>query len=805
MKKGILILLMLVPVFVQSQSVSGIVVNEDEEPVEFASVRLFRSADSTVATGIYTNELGEFKLTGFPIGNYFIKITYSNYEDVLHGPLGLKKTDKLSLGKIQMSVDKTLELEGVVAEGSLDVLKAGIDKKVYNVKDDIGTKGGTVNDVLNNIPSIDIDQDGNISLRGDGNVTILIDGRPSGLVLGDGQNLLDALPANSIERVEVVTNPSAKYDPDGTSGIINIVMKKNKLKGFNGIVSATAATGNLFEGNFAFSYRNKVVNAYVNYSINYREGYRNYYSDLYRDITSDSTIHFSQRRDGTDLKYGNTVVLGSDFFINDRNVIGVSATGSLGERERTGNLQNEMYDGNGDLYDKWDRNSLDPRSNRNFDVNLNYSMKLKEEKGELSMVASHSFGDKVIEGFYDEQYYSGTLPSLVKSPLEQRLSNDESNGVTTAQVDFNYIFKEIRARMETGAKMILNSETIDTYSETKDTLSGDFMEDTLSNFNYSFLGDIYSVYGIFGQELGKFKYQVGVRGEYAEQFPQLLSEGTNFFKSYLNVYPSAHLKYELSKKSEFGLSYSRRINRPRSRQLNPFTSYADPFNLRSGNPELEPEYIDSYDLSYSLTLKKVILTTSVFHRRTQGVINRVKYYRLDNTAIVTYGNIDNSVSTGFEAVLIYKPFKWFKNTISFNGNHIAYSNDDTGTDWNNDGFNWGVKYIGTIDFWKNTASFQVNAAYRAPRVTPQGIVLRRPGVNLSVEKRLLNKQLSIGARVTDVFDWVGFELELEQEGITQIGQYKWLTRRFYLTASYKFGKFDKKRMPKVRSGGDGMD
>ncbi|MBL4861461.1 MAG: TonB-dependent receptor [Crocinitomicaceae bacterium] len=648
--------LLIVSTHVFGQNIRGTIQDAEGAPLEFASVRLFSSKDSTVVQGIYSIEDGSFVLNKVKYGNYYLKISFSNFETHVVDPVVIDSKKNIDLGLVVLNLDKVLELEGVTATGSLDVLKAGIDKKIYVVADDISAKGGNVNDVLNNIPSIDVDQDGNISLRGDGNVTILIDGRPSGLILGDGQNLLDALPANSIERIEVVTNPSAKYDPDGTSGIINIVMKKNKLKGFNGIVSATAATGDLYEGNFAVSYRNKRFNTYLNYSFNYYEGSRNFSSELYRNVGTDSSINLFQDRIGTDFKTGNTLVVGTDFYINKRNVFGFSVTGSLGQRKRTGDLENRLYDNNDLLIDRWDRISEDPRRNRNFDLNLNHIFKLKEEKGEWSFNANQSFGDRDIQGFYEELYYDAIENITNEAPLNQQLDNQQTNGNTTIQTDFEYILKKIQARIEAGAKMNLRTDNILTYSETLDTLTGVYAEDTLANFDYKFKGSVYSLYAIFGQERGKFKYQAGVRGEYAEQFPQLISSNTSNLKTYVNLFPSAHVRYDLSAVSELSLSYSRRINRPKSRQLNPFTSYADPFNLRSGNPDLDPEYIDSYDFGYAFTKKKIILSASFFHRRTKDVINRVKLYRDNNTAIVTYDNIDKSVSTGFEAVLIYRAF-----------------------------------------------------------------------------------------------------------------------------------------------------
>ncbi len=790
------------------QSIQGTIVDSEGNPIEYASVRVMSPNDSSVITGAYTDIDGNFLIDNVKQELYLLRITYSSLETV-DQLVDLQRSKNFNLGTVEMKLDQTIDLEEVVAAGSLDVLKAGIDKKVYSVEDDLTSKGGSVNDILNNIPSITVDQDGNISLRGDGNVTILIDGRPSTLAVNDGQSLLNSLPANSIERIEVVTNPSARYDPDGTSGIINIVLKKNKLKGFNGMVSATAATEDLYQGNFGISYRNKRINLNFNYSLDYYEGYRNFKSDLERGIVGDSTSRLVQSRGGADLRFSHTILIGSDFYINDRNVIGISATGNMGRREREGVLENRLYDTNGELERRWNRSSFDPNRNSNLDFNLNYVRTFKDSKGEWSFNANQSFEKENEQGFYDEVYLNVDESPMGWEDLNQRLDNNSTERITTVQTDVSYIMEKIRARFETGAKAIVRNDFTSTYSESRDTLSDTYFEDTLSNFDYSYDEAVYSLYGVFGQELGKFKYQVGVRGEYAEQVPNLISSGNKINNSYFNLFPSAHIKYDASKISQFSLSYSKRINRARSRQLNPFTSYADPFNLRTGNPELQPEYIHSFDLGYSYTGKKLIFSTSVFHRITNDVINRVRIFYPNNTAVVTFANIDKSESTGFEVITIYKPFKWMKNTFSVNGNYIDYTNNDPTTDWNNDGFNWGAKYIMSIDFWKNSATFQLNGNYDARRITPQGIIKPRGSLNLAVDKRLLKKKsLSVGMRVTDVFNTQMFEMELNQVDARQESSYKWLTRRFYVSISYKFGNLDQKdkekapRMPSDDGGGE---
>lgn len=789
---------------IHAQGIQGKIVDAEKNPIEYASVRLMDIVDSTVVTGAYTGIAGDFTIDNIPQAAYFIRISYANFE-TRDMEVDLLDDKILQLGTIELKFDQTIDLDEVTAAGSLDVLKAGIDKKVYSVADDLTAQGGNVSDILNNIPSISIDQDGNISLRGDGNVTILIDGRPSTLTSSQGQSLLDALPANSIERIEVVTNPSARYDPDGTSGIINIVLKKNKLKGFNGMISATAATGDLYQGNANVSYRNKIVNTSLGYSFDYQEGSRNYTSELERLIADDSSTSLLQSRLGTDFKMSHTVVFGMDFFLNERNVLGLSATGNIGKRERTGDLENRLFDDEDFLVNRWDRNSKEPEKSANFDANINYLRTFKKEKGEWSINANQSFRKENEKGMYDQLYLNTDETTSGLAELNQRLNNNSTNRITTAQTDAVFILTKIKARTEAGGKVILRNDDVSTYSEARDTITNVYNADTLANFDYRYSEAIYSLYGVFGQELGKFKYQVGLRGEYAEQTPELISSNLTFKNAYANVFPSAHVKYDLDKVSQFSLSYSKRINRADSRQLNPFTSYADPFNLRSGNPELKPEYIHSFDLGYSFTKKKLIFSLSAFHRITNDVINRIKIYNDNNTAIVTFKNIDKSESTGFEAVVIYKPFKWMKNTISGNGNYINYTNNDPTTNWNNSGFNWGAKYILSIDFWKNSATFQLNGNYEAPRITPQGRVNPRTSVDLAIDKRLLKKKsLTIGMRVTDVFNTRNFQIDLEQTGVRQQSEYKWLTRRVYFSISYKFGNLDDKRKEeKEMKGGDG--
>lgn len=776
--------------------------------MEYVTVRLFLEKDSSLITGIYSDSEGKFLFDKLVQGAYYVKITFAGFLANSSETVTITSNLKvLNLGTISMELDKTLQIGQVDVVGQASILSAGIDKKVYNVAEDMSVKGGTANDVLKNIPSVDLDQDGRIMLRGDGAVTVLIDGRPSSLSGGNGKTLLDALPAGSIERIEIVTNPSAKYDPDGTSGIINIVLKKNKLKGFNGLLNANIGSGNLNGGNvadggFSLSYRNSFFNIYGSYNGRYLDGYRNNTSYIRQTFINDSISILDQNRTGTDLNAGNTARFGVDFTLKNRKSISFSSTGSAGRRDRTGDLWNGVKDSNEALLSLGRRESYDPSQQHNYDFNANFKQDFKDSRGSFVLDANQSIGMESIQGYYLQRYYG--IDSVLDGslPLNQRLFNQEKNNITSIQADFTYLWPAKLMRSEFGAKTIIRKQEVNTYSETYDYSTISYFEDTLANFLYRYNEKIFSAYAIFGQQLNKFKYQGGVRVEKAYQIPNLVSDSIEIINDYFNFFPSAHLKYALTPKSEIGLSYSRRITRASSGDLNPFTAYSDPFNLRRGNPYLQPEFINSYDLAYSSEGTKLHFSAAIFYRHTVDAISRIKVFYDDNSSAVTFANIGQSHSFGNELIASYKPTKWWRNTLSTNINYIQYQTSNAL--WNRNGFNWNVKYIGSVDFWKKTATLQLNVNYIAPRITVQGTAQRRGSVELSFDKKFNDGKWTVGTRVSDIFNRQGFYMEVKQLNIYQVTEFKWLTRRVYLTVAYKFGKLEMGNKSKV-PGSEGND
>lgn len=786
-------------------SITGLAIDSVSfEKLEFVSVRLIALPDSSTVGGALTDSTGRFTISNVSEGNYSLKFSFIGYntKEIFIGNIN-DSQKSWDLGRIAMRVSTVQNLDEVKVVGQLDVLKAGIDKKVYNVGEDLNNQGGSAADILNNVPSVDVDQDGNVSLRGDGNVIILIDGRPSAMA-GSLSSILASLPANSIERVELVTNPSAKYDPDGTSGIINIVLKKNKLRGFNGEVSATGATGNLLQGSASISFRNNKFNLFANYANNYREGYRDFNGQTETRFADGSVSKLVQSRPGTEFDESQNIRFGVDYNLMENQIIGVSTNYSLSDRNRYGILYNSSYS-NDTLVRQWERRMVDPSYDRNLDLNAFYKLNLKEDLGEFSVDFRRSEGTDENSGTYVENYLIENGTVVTKNRLQQRLLNTQENVLYSAQTDFSRILKKWKGRIEAGAKHTNNDQEVLSYSEAYNYQTESWNPDTLANFTYRYQEQITSLYGIFGQAIGRFKYQIGLRGEYALQRPILESENVKINNTYYNLFPTGHVRYELKSNQELSLGYSRRINRARSGQLNPFTNYSDPNNLRTGNPYLNPEYINSFDLSHSIEGKKLTVTSSVFFRQTTGVIQRIKIFYPNNLSAVTYGNIDESRSYGFEIVANYKPTKWWKNTFSVNGDHMQFIDRSGISNFNNSGYNLALKYAATVDFWKKTASAQINVSYNTPRITPQGVVQPRQAIDISADKKI-KESWTLGFRVSDIFNTRGFQYDFDQGTNRQYGQYKWQTRRIYATVTYRFGKYEVRKGDRSGDqGGGGFD
>jgi outer membrane receptor protein involved in Fe transport len=786
----------------QKVSISGLVVDRDNgSAMQFVNVVLLSSIDSSIITGGLTDEKGTFRIANILKGDYLMRCKFIGYDEYFQALKITGNERQIELGVIEI-VAAGLTKNEVVIEVERPLMETSIDKRIFNVGEDLSSKGGTAQDVLQNVPSVEVDQDGGIALRGNSNVIILIDGRPSTLSGGSRGAILSGIPAESIERIEVVTNPSAKYDPDGMTGIINIVLKKNRLRGINGNLSTSYGTGNSNTASMGINFRTSKINVYLNYSYRGSDGYRNFFSDRTRDLGSDIEV-FNQYRYGRDVNSGNTLKTGFDYTIKENQVFGVSATYGNSKRGRYGLLNNEMTT-NASGTRLWYRNSTEDTDNRSLDVNANYQWKFKEKKGELFFDANHSFSDGRMLGFYDEYGFEGEQSGMYYKDF---LNNPEKTNITTAALDIVRRFKK-ENQIEFGLKSIINSNDRTQYREIYNFSTQLYTPDLAINNEFRLSEQIYAAYGIYAQKLKRFNYQLGLRLEQALVRPQLLTTNESFKNDYFSFFPSVHISIPLKEKREAFLSYSRRISRPGMGNLNPFVEFTDPFNIRYGNPNLKPEYTNSFEVGYNREFKKITLNNTAYYRHSYDVLQRIIVFDDFGRSAVTWDNLDQSINWGYEGVATYKTAKWWRNMISVNifQTYLRTSNPIL---QNNSGIVWNAKLTSNIDLWNKTAAIQINGRYNSKRVTPQGFAQQGPAVDVSFQKSFLNKSLDLNIRITDVFDTQRFWILTDIPGVQQERIFKWETRRLYVTLNYRFGRMqaakENKKRPSQNSGGGGED
>lgn len=793
-----------------------------KKAIPYAKIFLLNARDSSVATGALADSLGRFGIDEIQTGPYIAKITSFGFAPLYVDSLFFsQRSPKIELGALAMSTDANQLKEVDIIYEKQEVI-AQIDRKVFSMEKQLTSQGGTALDVLQNVPSITIDVDGNVSLRGSANVTILIDGRPSAITGGG----LASIPASSIESVEVITNPSAKFDPDGMSGIINIVLKKNKMKGFNGSIDLSLENGihpdsldtyPQFLGldyNVAASlaYRNKFVNVYGTYSTNWYEGYRNF-SQVNETWYNGVYDMQDQKRTGTHLRQGQMLKLGSDFYINPKNTAGFSVTGNIGREERTGDMFYYSYDSIS-RYNAFERLSNDPGKKYTLDGALFWNKKFDTPEHKLDFNAQYSKGENTDEGFYTQNIYNPTDLTLVTpNSLEQYVRTIDGNAITTIQLDYYkpLVFKNARTdslglkwlgKLEAGAKTTVRQLSQDYYQETFQ-----LPNDSLNN-KFNFTEQVHAAYAIFGQDFQKFKYQIGLRAETVFISSELDKDTTKYNRNYYSFYPSVHLVKPLTKTTELTMSYSRRVNRPGIQALNPFSKYTDPYNLTVGNPELNPEYINSIEMGFGSYGKKLTLTGSVYFRQMTNMIQRVRNINEFGVSVVSWANVDEARFIGSEVMAIYKPAKWWKITLSGNlsQNYILSSSGEN--QLNNSGLSWSSNMSQAFTFNKGWSG-QITGFYRSPMVLTQGRSRPMYSLDVAIRKTFLKDKMYVNAKVTDMFNTRQFGYELEQPGIfTSSGLWKHQSRRFMITIGYTFGNQDpdkRKRGREGTGGGEGGD
>ncbi len=770
----------------RSVKVSGLLLDEQQKPVPFATVALFRTGETALLTGAVSNESGRFELQARP-GSYFLKITVLSYQEkVVQGvTVG---SQPVEIGTVKL-VPSAKNLEEVVIKGEQSVMELALDKKIFHVGKDLANAGGTATDLLRNVPSVAVDVEGNISLRGSGSVRILIDGRPSGLVSLKGGAGLQQLQGSMVERIEIITNPSARYEAEGMGGIINIILKKDQSQGFNGSFDLIAGNPANYGAAANLNFRHRKVNFFVNYTGSYRNtpGRNSLYQRVFED---DTTITSRQRMESRLNGRFNTARGGIDFFINSKNTLTGAYTWRKSIGKRFANIDYLDYAPNTEVlssltYRTQDETETEPNSEYALSWKRTFARSGHELTADLRYLDNWESSDQL---FTERRFLPGaTRP--VGDTLFQRSLNDETEKQWLAQIDYVQPFGK-DGKFEAGARSSFRDMTNDFTVLQRVTQT---VWEPLPNLTNDFLYEenIHALYGILGNKAGKFSYQAGLRAEWTDVTTTLRLTREVNPRRYANLFPSVHLTYELPRQHALQVSYSRRVRRPNYNDLSPFMTYSDARNFFSGNPDLNPEFTDAFELGHIQTMRKGSISSSLYYRHTTGKILRIRRVDENGFSNTRPENLAVENSFGYEFTAAYSPWKWWKLDGSFNFFRAITDGDNLDTGFKSDTYSWFTRLNSRVTMLKGT-DFQLRGNYEAPQQMPQG---RRKGLaalDIAFSRDILKNNATLTLNVIDVFNSRVFRSITEGPNFYTDSRSQGRLRQVNLTFNYRLKQAKKK-------------
>ncbi|MBK0384120.1 TonB-dependent receptor [Pedobacter sp. SD-b] len=784
--------------FAQNITVKGKVVDgKDGSAIGFATVNLVDLANKPIKGG-QTDLNGNFSFTKVDDGGYILKISFVGYAPFSESIVATKDQKQLNLGTLKLEKGKGALLNEVVVTGKKNVIELGIDRKVFNTDQSIVSQGGSATDLLATVPSVQVDLDGNVSLRGTSNVRILIDGKPSTFGGGNITSILQSLPASAIERVELITNPSSKYDAEGQSGIINIVLKKNQKIGFNGNVAVSAGRFDNYNANGSLNYRDQKWNISGNYS--FRDGNRpgagKTNTTFLNPATNVAPFSFSNQisnRSGQN----NTFKVGAERYFSEKTSVAVSGNFSFGNDLDRDDLTQRFLSQSNTLLDYGSGFNNQNENDFGYDLNLDFSHKFKKPKEEITGNFSYGNGnqnqtEKIVQNFFDS---NGAVS-------QNRISSDRRNNVAedtksyNIQLDYTLPLKG-ESKFEAGYRSTLKYDDQNQYSDTLINNTSNYSKDnTQSNF-FQLQDIVHAIYANYQNQLTKnFGFQFGLRTEQAYLNTTVTGLDANGQSlkipsklSYLRVYPSVFLTEKLKGNNQLQLSYSRRVNRPRSYQTNPFPDRSDRYNIRIGNPNLKPEDIHSFEFSYAKFWPAVTFTSSLYYRLVNDVVQSLRDNNPDELGgtISRYYNLSKNQSVGLELISRADITKKFNLTGNLNFFQTYFKGvADLGIN-DNSGFNYNGNLTTNYNITKGLST-QVSAFYSAPRTLSQGQIKQMLSVDGGIKQDVLKTKGSISFNIRDIFNTRKFGLVTNNGLFIQEWERSRIGRVFSFTFSYRFGQ-----------------
>lgn len=762
--------------------ISGVIQDQDSQvPIEYATVAVYSASDSSLVTGTITDTEGIFDLAKLAHGDYYVVVNYLGYEEHTVDNLQIdRRNSHVDVGEIFLESSAHM-LEEVTLVNERNPIEFQIDKKVISVSDQMTSASLSAVEVLENVPSIRVDIEGNVSLRGSTGFTVLVDGKPTVL---DPSDVLRQTPASTIENIEIITNPSSRYQPDGTGGIINIITKKNRMLGLQGLFNAKVGTFRSYGGDFLLNYRLNKINLYL--GGDYQTGLQPGDSFSERRTTQDGTTTVIQadgqsesRREGGGLRMG----LDWDLSPADNLTLGLR----LGSYGRFSSSSLDYYTFQDPASFEQREISLNDggRSGDYLNMNATYTRSFAREGQELMLQFNHSLRQS-------EEFSENFLLSEADEINEgTRSTEDGPSHRTEIKVDYTQPLGENHG-LETGFQWRSGTSTDITAFYNYDLDSEDFVLAPDRSNSTDYFRDIYALYGILKGERGHFGYQAGIRGEYTFRDVQMDEQTETYTIQRMDFYPTLHSSYKISEKDQVMASYSRRIDRPRSWYLEPFLTWMDMYNVRSGNPALEPEYIDALEVGYIHAREKSQFSLEAYYRIKQNKVERVQEVYSEGVLLHTFQNVGTDYSLGMEALYNISIARWWELNFMVDLYDYRIDSEQNGIPYRYNSFNWGTRMNNTFRITE-FVRLQLDGNYNSATITTQGRDEGYYAFNAAIRGDLFDRKLSLVLQARDVFGTV------ERVSVNQdVDFYNYTYRKsrapvISLTASFRLNNFRQDR------------
>ncbi|MGB5822088.1 MAG: TonB-dependent receptor [Saonia sp.] len=793
-------------------TVSGTVVDKDTyEPLEYATLVLQSVAHPKKVTGGISDAEGKFNVK-VASGTYDIRMEYISYST--YTLKGQDLNTSKDLGTIKLAID-VAQLEEVEVVGEKTTVEVRLDKKIYNIGKDLTTSGANVSDALNNVPSVTVDVDGVISLRGNENVRILINGKPSAMAGFGSNDALRQLPADAIESVEVITSPSARYDAEGTAGILNIILRKEKALGFNGSVNTAVGYPILSQINANLNLRTDQFNIFGTFGYFYREPPGNAFFD--NTYASGEFSRIIENRDIDRINRGFNINLGMEYYLTEKSSITGSVFSNISdELQITDNYSQRFID---NIFDsRTYRNEEGNEDKNNYQTSLNYTNNINEEGHKLTADFQYSHNNKNLMTTINENII---FPNQELLSIENIFETEEQHQFL---IQADYVLPMGDAQFEAGYRGDFEKDITDYQLNTFNIDTGEFEIDQDLTNQFTYTENINALYTQYGNKFGKFSFLLGLRlenthlkGEAVSEFDltaleELLGDEIelNFDKNYLGLFPTINLIYELAEEENITLGYNRRINRPRGFFINPFPSRSSTINIFQGNPSLDPAYAGAFDLGYLKRWEKLTLTSAVYYQRETRSFEVIQEETGETTAdgIFIIRSLPVNLSTneryGTELGLLYNPARWLRLNGSFNLFRFISDGTYNDVDYGSENTSWFTRFSSKVTL-PGKIDWQTNANYRGPRQNSQTEYKGNFFMDLALSKDVLGDNATVSLNVRDLLNSRKRILDTETDFFTSEGELQRREREITLSFMYRINQQKERKRGQRPNGGQQED